>query len=122
MKKNIIKEKSFAFSLRIILLTRELRNRKVESVLINQILKSGTARCANVEEAIGCCSTRDFIAKFSIVYKEARETHYWHRLLRDSGYINEKQAESLLSDCERLLRIIGSIQKTLKSNQNIRNP
>jgi four helix bundle protein len=117
---NLVQEKSYLFALRIIRLYKYLVTRG-EFVLSKQILRSGTSIGANVEEAIGCHSSRDFLAKFSIVYKEARETHYWLRLLKDSGYLSEKQAASILKDNEQLLKIIGSIQKTLKSKQ-IRNP
>jgi four helix bundle protein len=111
---NLIQEKSFAFALRIIKLYQFLVS-KHEFVLSKQILRSGTSIGANIEEAIGSISSKDFAAKFSIVYKETRETHYWLRLLRDSKRLNDKQANSLIADCEELLRIIGSIQKTLKS-------
>jgi four helix bundle protein len=111
---NLVQEKSYLFALRIIKLNRFL-NSHGEYVLAKQILRSGTSIGANVEEAIGCYSSKDFLAKFSIVYKETRETHYWLRLLKDSKCFDEKQATSLLLDCEQLLRIIGSIQKTLKS-------
>jgi four helix bundle protein len=113
---NLVRDKSYAFALRIIGLCKYLVAHG-EYVLSRQVLRSGTSIGANVEEAIGCHSSRDFLAKFSIVYKETRETHYWLRLLKDSGYLNEQQATSLLMDCEQLLRIIGSIQKTLKSRQ-----
>lgn len=111
---NIVREKSYEFALRIIRLYKYLVAHG-EYVLSKQILRSGTSIGANVEEAIGCYSSKDFLAKFSIVYKEARETHYWLRLLRDCKKLNDKQANSLITDCEELLRIIGSIQKTLKS-------
>lgn len=55
----------------------------------------------------------------SIAYKEARETHYWIRLLSDSGFIKTNEKDSLIRDCEELLKIIGSIQKTMKAK--IRN-
>lgn len=69
----------------------------------------------NIEEAIGAQSERDFAAKLAISYKEARETKYWLRLLSDSGHAVDDG--KLLNDCEELLRIIGSIQKTIKSNR-----
>jgi four helix bundle protein len=113
---NLIQEKSYLFAIRIIRLYKYLVARG-EYVLSKQLLRSGTSIGANVEEAIGCYSAKDFLAKFSIVYKEARETHFWLRLLKDTNYLNEKQAGSILRDCEQLLRIIGSIQRTLKSKQ-----
>ena len=69
-----------------------------------------------MEEAVGGQSRRDFISKCSIAYKEARETHYWLRLLRDTDYISEKQAESLLSDCEEIIKIITAIIRSTKEN------
>lgn len=81
------------------------------------MLRSGTSIGANVEEAIGGQSENDFYAKMSIAYKEARETHYWIRLLRDSGYIDPNHADSLLHDCLEIQKIIGSIQKTLKNKR-----
>lgn len=114
-KENILRSKSYDFALRIIRTYQYLGSKKREFVLSKQLLRSGTSIGANVEEAIGGQSERDFLAKISISYKEARETHYWTRLLRDSGYLTTKQAESLLQDNEELLKIIGSIQRTIKS-------
>jgi four helix bundle protein len=91
---------------------------KKEFVLSKQILRSGTSIGANIEEAIGAQSNKDFLSKLSIAYKEARETHYWLRLLHDSDMLNESEVISILSDCEELLRIIGSIQKKLKEKQS----
>ena len=113
---NLIKEKSYCFALRIIKLYKFLIENK-EYVLSKQVLRSGTSIGANVEESIGCHSRKEFIAKYSIIYKEARETHYWLRLLKDSGFLNETLSVSMINDCEQLLKIIGCIQKTLKSNE-----
>lgn len=81
-----------------------------------QLLRCGTSIGANVEEAIGGQSDKDFFAKLTIAYKEARETHYWIRLLKDTDYLSEEQSESLLNDVTELLKIIGSIQKTIRNN------
>jgi four helix bundle protein len=78
----------------------------------SQILRSGTSIGANVEEASGGSSKKDFINKMNIAYKEARETKYWLRLLRDSEIIEISLAESLLNDCEELLKILFSIINT----------
>ena len=59
-----------------------------------------------------------FFAKLTIAYKEARETHYWIRLLKDTNYLTKEQSESLLEDITELLKIIGSIQKTIRSNNS----
>jgi len=114
---NIIQQKSYAFALRIIKLYKYLCDNKKEFVLSKQILRSGTSIGANIEEAIGAQSEKDFYAKLSIAYKEARETHYWLRLLRDSELLNNEEESSMLDDCEELLKIIGSIQKSLKNKE-----
>jgi len=91
-----------------------LCSKKKEYVLSKQILRSGTSIGANVEEAIGGQSKNDFKAKLSIAYKEARETHYWLRLLRDSDILSMSEVETLITDCEEILKISGSIIKTMK--------
>lgn len=114
---NIVQVKSYNFALRIIALSRYLHENRNEFVLSKQLLRSGTSIGANIEEAIGGQSEKDFYAKLSIAYKEARETHYWLRLLRDSKLLNEDETAHTLLECEELLKIIGSIQKTIKAKQ-----
>ncbi|MGB0415047.1 MAG: four helix bundle protein [Coraliomargarita sp.] len=106
-------DKSYAFALRIVKLRRYLLEEKSERDLSHQVLRSGTSIGANVEEAIGGHSKKDFKHKLTIAYKEARETSYWLRLLRDSGFIEGDSASSLITDCEELLKIIGSTLVTL---------
>lgn len=112
MKENVIKQKSYDFALRIVKLYRYLAINKREYVLSKQILRSGTSIGANVEEANQAESKPDFIHKLSIANKEASETHYWLRLLRDSGMLKESHAQSMLTDCEELQKILVSIIKT----------
>lgn len=114
---NIVRKKSYKFALKIIQLSQKLNQLK-HFVISKQILKSGTSIGANIEEAIGAQSRKDFKSKLSISYKEARETHYWLRLLRDSRIIDEKLSQSMLEECAELLKIIGSIIKTLKNTHS----
>lgn len=118
MKENVICDKSYKFALRIVKLHRYLTVNKREFILSKQVLRSGTSIGANIEEAVGGYSEKDFLAKLTIAYKEARETRYWLRLLIDSSYLERKLAESLLSECEEICKIIGKIQVTLKSRMN----
>jgi four helix bundle protein len=118
MKENIIQIKSYAFAVKIVKVHKHLCENKKEYVLSKQLLRSGTSIGANVEEAIGGQSEKDFFAKLTIAYKEARETHYWVRLLTDTEFITKEESESLLFDIEEILRIIGSIQKTLRSKNS----
>ena len=80
---NVILDKSFAFALRILKLYVFLKKKKVDAGLCSQIVDSGTSIGANVEEAVGGYSRKDFINKMQIAYKEARETKYWLRLLKE---------------------------------------
>ena len=115
-KENVILEKSFAFALNIVAVCRHLMNEKKEYILAKQLLRSGTSIGANTEEAIGGQSRKDFVAKLSIAYKEARETHYWIRLLTQSNSLEHEQASELRTQCEELMKILGSILKTTKSS------
>ena len=117
-RENVLVERSLAFAVRIVKLYKYLCEEKKEFVLSKQLMRSGTAIGANIEEAIGGQSDKDFFAKLTIAYKEARETHYWIRLLTDTDYLTKEQSESILTDTEELLKIIGSIQKTMKKKLN----
>ena len=116
-KQNIILEKSYNFGLRTVKLYMHLRKNKVERELLIQFLKSGTSVGANVEEAEGGQSLNDFIHKIGIAYKEAREAHYWLRLLRDSELLELKLANSFIEDAEEIKRILASILKTSKAKE-----
>ena len=119
MKENLIQQKSYDFALKIIGLYRKLCKAN-EFVLSKQLLRSGTSIGANVEEGQAAQSRADFVSKMSIASKEARETCYWLRLLRDSGLIGSLEADSLLSESESIINILTSIVKT--SSQNSLNP
>ncbi|MBT0608229.1 four helix bundle protein [Aequorivita echinoideorum] len=108
MKENIIATKSYQFAIKIVKLTKSLVEKK-EYVLSKQILRSGTSIGANVEEAIGGISKKDFRAKMSIAYKEARETHYWLRLLKDTEYIAVEEFEVLNTELTSILKILFKI-------------
>lgn len=113
---NIIQTKSYGFALRIIKVYKYLSQEKKEFILSKQLLRSGTSIGANIEESIGGQSKADFFTKLTIAYKETRESKYWIRLLRDSEYLTVDQAEDLLKDVEELLKIISSIQKTVRNS------
>jgi len=115
---NTVAVKTYTFAIRIVNCYKYLIKEKKEFELSKQLLKSGTSIGANVEEGIGGQSKNDFQSKMSIAYKEARETHYWLRLLRDTQLLEIKLAESLLIDNEEILKLIGSIIKTTKSNNS----
>jgi len=119
-KENLVQTKSYSFALDIVQLYLFIKREKKEFELGRQLLRSGTSIGSNVEEAIGAHSKRDFHYKISIAYKEARETRYWLRILKDSELISEGMATPIIEDCTRILKILGSIQKTLADQ--IANP
>lgn len=115
---NIIQEKSYAFALDILKLVKGLKSSGSERLLLNQLVRSGTSIGANVEEAIGAQSNKDFLHIISISYKEARETKYWLRLLNDLGELERELAKNQLEKCEELLRILGTIKKNLSTHNS----
>ncbi len=116
-KENIVSERAFTFAVRIVNLYKYLTGKKKEFVLSKQILRSGTSIGANIEEADGGISRAEFSQKISIAYKEAKETKYWLKLLRETDYIEDSAFSSMLSDCDEICKILFSI---LKSTDRVR--
>ncbi len=114
MKRSIIKEKSFEFSLTIIELYKLLQFQK-EYVLSKQLLRSATSIGANVNEALAGESRADFAHKMSIASKEARESLYWLELLDKSQFV-EFNYETHIQQCTELVKILTSIVKTTKNS------
>jgi four helix bundle protein len=116
MSENIVKQKSYNFALQIIKLCARLKQQK-HFEISSQLLRSGTGIGANVEEALAGRSRKDFFAKMSIASKEARETNYWLRLLRDSRILNKQNSQTLIDESEELIKILTSIVKTGDDNK-----
>ena len=108
-----IRLRTFEFSVEIIELYKYLQYEKKEYTLGKQLLRAGTSIGANVEEATAAQSKKDFIAKMSISLKEARETNYWLRLLKRTGYI---QKNVLINESEEIMNILGAIIRTSRKN------
>jgi len=109
---NLIKEKSYSFALLIIDLYKFLI-KKGEFVLSKQMLRSGTSIGANIEEAQVSQSRKDFLSKISIASKEARETLYWLRLLKESNLIeNYPKQDKLFTEINSIINILTKITKT----------
>jgi four helix bundle protein len=109
-KPNVVKKKSFNFSLQIIKLYKKLINEK-EYIISKQLLRSATSIGANIEEADAGYSKKDFTAKMSIASKEARETKYWLRLLKFSNLTNINM-EPFIDNNDELIRLLTAIVKT----------
>ncbi len=115
-EENIVAQKSRNFALRCIKLYKYLTNEQKEFVLSKQLLRSGTSIGANIKEAIRGQSKADFGAKMNIALKEASETEYWIDLLTASEYLTPQQGNSILTDCQELIKLLTSIVKTTFSN------
>lgn len=115
MAESVLKTKSYEFALRAVKLSRYLQQEKHEHVFANQVLRSGTSIGANVEEANQAQSKKDFVHKLSIALKEATETNYWLRLLKDSETLDANLATSLLNDCEEIQKILTASIRTSKN-------
>ena len=111
---NAVYQKSFHFAVRIVNLCRYLQTEEKEFVLSKQILRCGTSIGANVAEAQNAQSRADFISKLNIALKEATETDYWLRLLHETTYLNQKQFDSMIADCDEIESLLVSIVKTTK--------
>jgi len=111
MKHNIIKEKTYCFALQVIQHYKKMQQQN-EFILSKQLIRSGTSIGANVEEATAAQSRKDFLSKMSISSKEARETNYWLRLLRDSNLCKNIDFTDLIKESEEIIAILTSIVKT----------
>lgn len=111
-KQNIVREKSFAFAIRVIKMYNFLKENKKEFILSKQLMRSGTS-----SEAINAETSKEFIHKLSVVQKECDETYYWLELLKEANYLTEKEFISICNDAIELLKIIRSI--IIKSKQKL---
>lgn len=116
---NVIMDKTYQFALRIIKLHKYITKNFKEYVLSDQVYRSGTSIGANVNEAQSGVSSKDFVNKIGIAAKEARETGYWLRLIKDSGYLTSEEFQSLHQDCEEILKILNSIILTSQRKMRI---
>jgi len=108
-------EKSFAFAVRVVKLTKFLHKERREFVLSKQVLRSGTAIGALVREAEHAENKPDFTHKMNIALKEANETLYWLDLLHQSDYLTPDQYTSIYPDAEELVKLLVSIVKTSRT-------
>ena len=120
MTDSIIQDKSIKFAIRIVKLYKYLKEEKNEYVLSKQLVKSGTSVGANVSEAQRAQSKADFSAKMYIALKEAEESAYWILLLRESGFLTDKEFDSIGLDCEELIKILISITKTSAPRKDLK--
>ena len=111
-----IRDKSFRFAVRIVKFAKWLKEHSKDFEIASQLLRSGTSIGANVAEAQSGQSTKDFLHKMHIAFKEANETIYWLELLKEAEIISQKAADELLTDATELKKILASIIMTTKEN------
>ena len=116
MKDNPLVSLSKEFAVEIIVLCTELKENKKSSILINQLLRSGTSIGANIHEGNYASSKADFINKFQISLKECYETEYWLDIFKSSGIITVEQYNRLFADCSRLRKMLSASVNTAKQN------
>jgi len=121
MNDNVLVDKSFKFAVRVVKLYKYLCDDKKEYILSKQLLRSGTSIGANINEAQEAQSKNDFISKLSISLKEARESKYWIELLKETKYLTEKEADSIIEDLIEILKLLTSIIKSTKHNLKEKN-
>ena len=116
-KPNIIRDKSYNFSLNSIKLVRDLSKSTESYIIAKQLIRSTTSVGANIEEALAGFTKKDFIHKMSIALKECSESKYWLRLIKDLELIKNGAADSLLNECDEIRKILTSIIKTSQEKQ-----
>jgi four helix bundle protein len=115
--KRDLPERTFAFARDVVLVCRELDQKPgVSRTMAQQLLRSACSVGANVEEGQGSQSRADFTTKYSIACKEARESHYWLRLLAATEVTSADRVEKLIDEANQLVAILTSIVKKTKSN------
>lgn len=119
MENRDIVERTYNFALRVIKLVSSLPHNKVCEVIGGQLLRSGTSVGANMEEAQAAYSKKEFCNKIGISHKEARESNYWLRLLKDSGQVKAELIKNITSESEEIVKILFSIGKKVKSDGKV---
>ncbi|HUH26226.1 MAG TPA: four helix bundle protein [Flavobacterium sp.] len=118
MKENVVKNKSFAFAVKVIRLYQFLCEHKREFVLSKQLLRSGTSVGAMIREAEHAETKNDFKHKMGIAQKEINETIYWLELLKETDYLSIEQFKNIHSDAIEIIKLVTAILKSTKANIN----
>ena len=114
MAESIMLDKAKDFAVEIINMCKSIKETKRESVLTNQLMRSGTSIGANIHESKYAHGTADFISKMQIALKECYESEYWLELLNRTGYIDDEQYKSIINNCGQIRRMLISSINTVK--------
>ena len=115
MSESVLRTKSKDFAKNIIFLCRKMKERRVEQILINQLLRSGTSVGANIHEGQYAQGTKDLISKFEIALKECNESEYWLEILCSTNCITSNEYEMFKGECVEICRMLVASVKTLKA-------
>lgn len=107
-KKSDLRKRSFSFSIEIISLVGAQQTDRVTDILFKQLVRSATSIGANIHEAKGASSRKDFKKFYEIALKSANETVYWLHILKESNRCSEDAIGPLLDECEQLARMLAS--------------
>ena len=118
MAESIMLDKAKDFAVEIINMCKSIKESKRESVLTNQIMRSGTSIGANIHESKYAHGTADFIAKMQIALKECYESEYWLELLNRTGYLSDEQYKIILNECGQIRRMLISSINTVKNKKD----
>ena len=116
MADSIMLDKAKDFAVEIINMCKNIKEAKRESVLTNQLMRSGTSIGANIHESKYAHGTADFISKMQISLKECYESEYWLELLNRTGYIDDEKYKKILNDCGQIRKMLISSINTVKEN------
>lgn len=117
MANSILRDKAKSFAKNIVFLCRDMKLDRKETVMINQLLRSGTSIGANIHEAQYAQSTKDFISKLEIAQKECYETEYWLEILFETGCIEQTAYKAIQNDCGAIRRMLIASLNTIKAKQ-----
>ena len=115
MSESIMLEKSKDFAVNVVEICKKIKSENRESVLTNQLLRSGTSVGANIHESKYAHSKADFVSKMQIALKECYESEYWLELLNRTGYMSDDEYRSLTSECGSIRRMLISSVNTVKA-------
>lgn len=118
MSNSVLRDRAKEFAKQIVFLIREIKTKHKESVLTNQLMRSGTSIGANIHEAQYAQGTADFINKFEIALKECFESEYWLELLFETGYLDEPTYKKFIGECGTIRKMLISTCTTLKNKND----
>ena len=117
MAESIMLDKAKDFAVEIINMCKAIKETKRESVLTNQLMRSGTSIGANIHESKYAHGTADFISKMQIALKECYESEYWLGLLNRTDYIEDETYTSIVNSCSQIRRMLISSINTVKTKK-----